>query len=82
MLRHSDITASGIIRAIKKKEICFGGNLKLKIYGTLRCRSGKRMNKENRVFFLSEQQAIDEGFRPYGNCMKKEYTAWTYSKIL
>ena len=61
---------------IKQRKIRFGGNLKLKIYGTLSCALGKRMRRENRVFFLSENEAIENGFRPCGHCMKEKYQKW------
>ena len=34
------------------------------------------MKKENRVFFVSEQEAIEQGYRPCGNCMNYEYKKW------
>lgn len=58
---------------INKDEIQFGGNAKLKIYGTLHCRSGMRMKAENRVFFASEAEAIEMGYRPCGHCMREAY---------
>lgn len=76
MLQHIKISDSELLRKIKNGEICFGGNRKLKIYGTLKCSSGKRMKRENRVFFLSESEAIKNGFRPCGHCMKTEYLKW------
>lgn len=39
-----------------QNEICCGENIKLGSNGKMNCISGKRMKKENRVFFLSEQQ--------------------------
>ncbi len=36
----------------------------------------KRMKSENRVFFLSENEARENGFRPCGHCMKLEYQKW------
>ncbi len=39
-----------------------------KIFGRLDCKSGMRMNKENRVFFLDLEDAIKEGYRPCKNC--------------
>ena len=39
-----------------------------KIFGRLDCKSGMRMKKENRVFFLTWQDAIDEGYRPCKKC--------------
>jgi alkylated DNA repair dioxygenase AlkB len=34
------------------------------------------MKRENRVFFSSEYQALETGYRPCGTCMRKEYKAW------
>lgn len=39
-----------------------------RIFGRLDCQSGMRMKKENRVFFLSWEDAIAEGYRPCKNC--------------
>lgn len=61
---------------LKQQEIRFGGHLKLKIYGTLSCATGKKMKRENRVFFSSENEAIEHGFRPCGHCMKEKYKKW------
>lgn len=66
---------------IEEGKIIMGGNSKLKIYGTLSCGSGKRMKKENRVFFSSEEEAIQEGYRPCGNCMKNKYKKWKNGTI-
>lgn len=79
MIRHEDLSSKELKRRFKNKEICFGGNAKLKIYGTLACKSGKRMNPENRVFFKSEMEAISCGFRPCAHCLNKKYKEWTYS---
>jgi methylphosphotriester-DNA--protein-cysteine methyltransferase len=79
MIKHLDISDNGLRQKIRKKEICFGGNRKLNIYGTLQCKSGKRMKRENRVFFASEDEAVKRGFRPCGHCMKTAYKKWIYS---
>jgi len=76
VINHSKILDSDLRNKIKNAEICFGGNRKLKIYGTLKCSSGKRMKRENRVFFLSENEAKENGFRPCGHCLKTEYQNW------
>jgi methylphosphotriester-DNA--protein-cysteine methyltransferase len=76
MINHQKISDPELLRKIKNAEICFGGNKKLKIYGTLKCSSGKRMKRKNRVFFSSENKAKDSGFRPCGHCMKAEYQKW------
>jgi len=61
---------------IENGKIVLGGNKQLKIYGTLSCKSGKRMKTENRVFFSSEKEAISYGYRPCGHCMKSKYQKW------
>ncbi|HYK57077.1 MAG TPA: Ada metal-binding domain-containing protein [Flavisolibacter sp.] len=76
MIQHIDIAAEVLRRKIRHPEICFGGNLKLKIYGTLQCTSGKRMKREARVFFSSENEALENGYRPCGHCMKTNYQNW------
>lgn len=78
MIKHLEISDSDLRSKIKQKIICFGGNRKLKIYGTLQCKSGKRMNRKNRVLFASENEAIKNNFRPCGHCMKTEYKKWIY----
>lgn len=59
-----------LFKLIRHGEIKLAGNARLKIYGTLACGSGKRMKKENRVFFTSEDEAIRHGFRPCKRCMR------------
>lgn len=76
MIQHIEISDISLRSKIKNREISFGGNKKLKIYGLLSCKSGKRMKRENRVFFSSEQEAIEKQFRPCGHCMKTEYKKW------
>jgi len=66
---------------ICKGTIRLGGNKNLKIYGTLDCASGKKMKMKNRVFFNSVEEAQIKGFRPCGNCMKKEYVEWKERQI-
>lgn len=61
---------------IGKGLVTMAGNKKLKIYGTLQCNSGKKMKAENRVFFVSEKAAQEEGFRPCGHCMREAYLLW------
>jgi methylphosphotriester-DNA--protein-cysteine methyltransferase len=34
------------------------------------------MKKENRIFFSSEKEAIENGYRPCGHCMKEKYERW------
>ncbi|MDB5000797.1 MAG: hypothetical protein JWR76_1874 [Mucilaginibacter sp.] len=82
MIRHTDLgkTTFGRSRQLKKLldsgGIKLAGNLKLKIYGTLNCSSGKRIKTENRLFFESETEATSAGYRPCGHCMKEAYQKW------
>jgi methylphosphotriester-DNA--protein-cysteine methyltransferase len=76
MISHTEISDQDLRKQIKQKEILFGGNRKLKIYGMLQCKSGRRMKKENRVFFISGKEATKKGYRPCGHCMKNEYQKW------
>ena len=72
MFHHIELAKRKLKSLIKNSEIVLGGNKQLKIYGTLSCKSGKRMKIENRVFFISEKEAINQGYRPCGHCMKSE----------
>jgi methylphosphotriester-DNA--protein-cysteine methyltransferase len=82
MIRHTSLGDTAFKRSrnlkllLDKRQIAFAGNSKLKIYGTLECRSGKRMKAENRVFFSSEAEAIELGYRPCGHCMTDAYKIW------
>lgn len=76
MIRHSEISNIELRISIRHEEIALSGNMRLKIYGMLHCWSGKRMNKENRVFFKSKEEATATGFRPCGLCMRSEYKKW------
>lgn len=61
---------------IRKGNIKYAGNKKLKIYGTLACKSGKRMKLVNRMFFTGEAEAIIAGYRPCSRCMKMALQKW------
>lgn len=79
MIRHTELGDASFSRSrrlkelIESDEILYAGNRKLKIYGTLECSSGKRMKPENRVFFRSEKEARENGYRPCGHCMRDAY---------
>lgn len=76
MIEHSQLSSENIRSKIRRREIRFGGNKKLKIYGLLSCRSGKRMKMNNRVFFADEKEALQNNYRPCGHCMKEAYKLW------
>ncbi len=76
MIQHNEISDADLRSKIRKQEIVLGGYKKMKIYGQLHCSSGKRMKRENRVFFTSEAEALKNGYRPCGHCMKEAYKKW------
>lgn len=82
MILHTDkIERNEIIKLIKSGQVTMGGHRKLKIYGHLNCPNAKRWIKKGhyvkqRVFFTSESEAIENGYRPCGCCMKEEYKEW------
>jgi methylphosphotriester-DNA--protein-cysteine methyltransferase len=76
MFRHTEIDSAELRSRIRKQLVCLAGNRKLKIYGLLNCASGKRMKMKNRVFFQSEDEALNSGFRPCGHCMNVKYKVW------
>ena len=76
MIEHTKIDDKKLHQKIKRKEIVYGGNQNLKIYGTLQCKSGKRMKRKNRVFFNTIEQAKELGFRPCGHCLRADYKIW------
>lgn len=73
---HSQLSDAELRSKMRKQEIRLAGNKNLKIYGLLNCKSGKRMKKENRVFFTNEAEALQNGYRPCGHCMKEKYQQW------
>jgi methylphosphotriester-DNA--protein-cysteine methyltransferase len=86
MVNHIDLgqgpeeRSKAIQALIRKGGITLGGYKKAKIYGLLSCSSGKRMRVENRVFFKDEGEALANGYRPCGHCMKNKYAAWKKEK--
>jgi methylphosphotriester-DNA--protein-cysteine methyltransferase len=76
MIEHLKVSTSYLHKCIREAKVKLGGNKKLKIYGSLHCISGKRMKKENRVFFTNEHQAIQLGYRPCAKCMAQKYIKW------
>jgi methylphosphotriester-DNA--protein-cysteine methyltransferase len=81
MIGHSSISDADVRKQIRHGEICLGGNRRLKIYGTLGCRSGKRMKRENRVFLASVAEAIQQGYRPCARCMNHNYKQWKNGSV-
>lgn len=70
MWRHDELTDAELFSLLRRRAITFAGNRRERIYGRLECASGKRLQRRNRVFFSSEQEALAQGYRPCGNCMR------------
>ena len=81
MILHEEISDDMLRNKIRSKTILWGGNRKLKIYGTLKCASGKRMKRENRVFFESEAAALCNGYRPCGHRLRELYQKWKHETV-
>lgn len=80
MHRHQNHSPAEVRHLIRNGKIAIAGNLPARIYGTLNCSSGKRMKKENRVFFETEEEAVLSNFRPCGHCLRSRYLQWKKSK--
>lgn len=76
VLYHKATSDQMLFVLLKNKKIKWVGNQSLKIYGKLNCKTGKRMNRENRIFFTTETEALELGYRPCGHCMKEAYKQW------
>ncbi len=87
MIRHTELGDHPFKRSRQLKmlldnnEITLAGNLKLKIFGTLNCTSGKRMKVQNRVFFTSADEATALGYRPCGHCIRDAYKQWKANSV-
>lgn len=81
MILSGNLEATVIRSLIRQKKILLSGNSKLRIFGTLSCRSGKRMKRENRVFFASEEEALANGYRPCAHCMRAAYQNWKNGSV-
>jgi methylphosphotriester-DNA--protein-cysteine methyltransferase len=76
MYNHADLSIEEVRALRASGAITLGGNKKARIYGTLSCGAGKRLHREDRVFFVDEAEALAAGYRPCGNCMRERYVAW------
>lgn len=80
-LQHQDLDDRRVFCCIHQRTITLAGNQKLKIFGRLDCRSGRRMLKKNRIFFDNLESAIELGYRPCGHCMPDAYKKWKHETI-
>ena len=62
--RHADLDPVRLRRLIVSGVIILAGNERLRIYGQLSCRSGKRMHRGNRVFLPMRMPRWEQGFAP------------------
>jgi hypothetical protein len=76
MIRHLALTDQQLRLLLKARHITLAGHGPSRIYGLLRCPSGRKMGRKNRVFFANETEAITEGFRPCGRCLPLAYKIW------
>ena len=76
MIRHSDIADADLHAQLKSGTLTLAGHRSGKIFGRLDCASGKRMKREERVFFADAAEAIGLGYRPCGHCLKDAYAQW------
>ena len=81
MIRHTAIDDEDMCRLILGGHIRYGGNRRLRIYGRLNCVSGKRMNRDTRVFFGDAAEARAAGFRPCGDCLRPAFQRWKLAKV-
>lgn len=78
MIRHADLgtnkqeRSKNIRSLIASRKIIFGGYSTYKVYGKLSCSAGKRIKEEHKVFFESEQEALNNGYRPCAYCMPEK----------
>lgn len=82
MIPHDSLSKARLHSLIRSKTITCAGNANLKIYGRFDCHSGRRMSSKNRVFFESSAEAIEQGFRPCGNCLVNEYKVWKSKRAM
>lgn len=76
MIYHQDIASKELLKLYRSGKLLLAGNKKLKIYGQFGCKSGKRMKRENRVFFQLEAEAHLLEYRPCGHCLRSKYNEW------
>lgn len=80
MYHHASLSRGQLASLIRSGAVTLGGYKKAGIYGLLRCRAGRRMKVENRVFFTDENEALALGYRACGACMPEKYNTWKAGK--
>ncbi len=80
MAWHNGIGRHELRQEIKNRSVKYAGNSRLKKIWASQCSSGKRMTRDNRIFFKTETEALAAGFRPCGHCMPDQYHMWKLTK--
>jgi methylphosphotriester-DNA--protein-cysteine methyltransferase len=87
MICHNKLSSHGfsgtrkLSMLVQQHAIALAGNQQKKIYGSLKCASGKRMKMANRVFFRNENEANIAGYLPCGHCMREQYLRWKKVRV-
>jgi methylphosphotriester-DNA--protein-cysteine methyltransferase len=76
VIRHDAITDAALRAHLRDGSLTLAGNRRLKIYGRLDCRAGRRMARGTRVFFANHAAAEDVGYRPCAHCLPAAYDVW------
>ena len=81
ILHTSKMSKREVVMLRRKGMITLGGHRSNKIYGTLDCPGARRWIAKGyyvkqRVFFKSEEEALQEGYRPCANCLPEKYQTW------
>ena len=76
MIRHDAIDDAALHRMIRDGRLTFAGNRRLRIFGRLDCRAGRRLARAHRVFFASRGEAERCGYRPCAHCLRAAYDVW------
>ena len=67
MYFHIDLSEERVSQGLISGEFRFTGHRQSRIYCRPDCHAGQRMLRRNRVFFSSESEALERGFRPCGH---------------
>ena len=76
MIPHAAIGPGELRALLRRGALTLAGHRGRRIYGRLDCASGRRMRREQRVFFADEAEALALGYRPCGHCLPSAYRAW------
>jgi hypothetical protein len=82
MLDHTHLSDEELDALIALGAITHGGHRRHGIYGRVGCRAERRYTaRVNRVYFGSELEAVEAGFRPCSVCLKARYRRWRSEQL-